>query len=198
MLYESVSPASKLPTIIGGSGTPWNSGFQSQPPPRAHLRSKPDPGVRTEGLLTCWYKTGRSRFHQTPGDVGTERKCVWTSQQPWPLMSFELHCFTWILLLPQSATMMFPLTSTATPVGALNWPFPSPLEPNFNSNSPSEVKTWPTKKKTFPVEYIQSKTFHFMHNQAGSIRGASPWQSGCGSQSQWSRCSCLPLQSADL
>lgn len=29
----------------------------------------------------------------------------------------ELTC---ILLLPQSATMMFPLTSTATPVGALN------------------------------------------------------------------------------
>lgn len=48
---------------------------------------------------------------------------------------------TCILLLPQSATMMFPLTSTATPVGALNWPFPSPLEPNFNTSSPSGVKT---------------------------------------------------------
>lgn len=49
---------------------------------------------------------------------------------------------TWIRLLPQSATMMFPLASTATPVGALNCPFPSPWEPNLNRNSPSALYTW--------------------------------------------------------
>ena len=48
---------------------------------------------------------------------------------------------TWILLFPQSATMMFPFESTATPVGALNCPFPSPFEPNFNMNSPSWLNT---------------------------------------------------------
>lgn len=49
---------------------------------------------------------------------------------------------TWIRLLPQSATMIFPLASTATPVGALNCPFPSPWEPNLNRNSPSALYTW--------------------------------------------------------
>ena len=44
---------------------------------------------------------------------------------------------TWILLLPQSATMIFPMRSTATPVGALNCPFPSPLEPNIVTSCPS-------------------------------------------------------------
>lgn len=48
---------------------------------------------------------------------------------------------TWIRLFPQSATMIFPLASTATPVGALNWPFPSPCEPNLNKNSPSALYT---------------------------------------------------------
>lgn len=46
---------------------------------------------------------------------------------------------TCILLLPQSATMIFPFASTATPVGALNWPLPSPWEPNLNKNSPSAL-----------------------------------------------------------
>lgn len=45
-------------------------------------------------------------------------------------------------LLPQSATMMFPLESTATPVGALNCPLPSPCEPNLKRNSPSALYTW--------------------------------------------------------
>lgn len=49
---------------------------------------------------------------------------------------------TWIRLLPQSATMMFPLESTATPVGALNCPLPSPCEPNLKRNSPSALYTW--------------------------------------------------------
>lgn len=49
---------------------------------------------------------------------------------------------TWMRLLPQSATMMFPLESTATPVGALNCPLPSPCEPNLKRNSPSALYTW--------------------------------------------------------
>lgn len=62
----------------------------------------------------------------------------------WP-QSQQASVCTCIRLLPQSATMMFPLVSTATPVGALNWPFPSPFEPNFNTSSPSGVNTWPKK-----------------------------------------------------
>lgn len=38
--------------------------------------------------------------------------------------------------------MMFPFASTATPVGALNCPFPSPCEPNLKRNSPSALNTW--------------------------------------------------------
>lgn len=38
--------------------------------------------------------------------------------------------------------MMLPLASTATPVGALNWPLPSPWDPNLNRNSPSALYTW--------------------------------------------------------
>lgn len=53
----------------------------------------------------------------------------------------HLRKLTWIRLFPQSATMIFPLASTATPVGALNWPFPSPCEPNLNKNSPSALYT---------------------------------------------------------
>lgn len=49
---------------------------------------------------------------------------------------------TWMRLLPQSATMMLPLASTATPVGALNCPFPSPCDPNLKRNSPSALYTW--------------------------------------------------------
>ena len=52
---------------------------------------------------------------------------------------------TWMRLLPQSATMMFPLESTATPVGALNCPLPSPWEPNLKRNSPSALYTWQGK-----------------------------------------------------
>lgn len=37
---------------------------------------------------------------------------------------------------------MFPLESTATPVGALNCPLPSPCEPNLKRNSPSALYTW--------------------------------------------------------
>lgn len=48
-------------------------------------------------------------------------------------------------LLPQSATMIFPLESTATPVGALNCPLPSPWEPNLKRNSPSALYTWQRK-----------------------------------------------------
>ena len=44
--------------------------------------------------------------------------------------------------LPQSATIILSWASTATPVGALNWPFPSPLEPKVNKNSPWESNTW--------------------------------------------------------
>lgn len=51
-------------------------------------------------------------------------------------------CGTWMRLLPQSATMMLPLLSTATPVGALNCPLPSPCDPNLNRNSPSALYTW--------------------------------------------------------
>lgn len=58
-----------------------------------------------------------------------------TPRHPWELL-------TWMRLLPQSATMMFPLESTATPVGALNWPLPSPWEPNLKRNSPSALYTW--------------------------------------------------------
>lgn len=52
------------------------------------------------------------------------------------------RCGTWMRLLPQSATMMLPLLSTATPVGALNCPLPSPCDPNLNRNSPSALYTW--------------------------------------------------------
>ena len=44
--------------------------------------------------------------------------------------------------LPQSATIILSWASTATPVGALNWPFPSPFEPKVNKNSPWESNTW--------------------------------------------------------
>lgn len=58
------------------------------------------------------------------------------------LVKTRLPVPTCILLLPQSATMMFPFTSTATPVGALNWPLPSPFDPNFSRNSPSVLNTY--------------------------------------------------------
>lgn len=48
---------------------------------------------------------------------------------------------TCIRLFPQSATIIFPLESTATPVGALNCPLPSPFDPNFSMNSPSWLNT---------------------------------------------------------
>lgn len=53
----------------------------------------------------------------------------------------ERDPLTCMRLLPQSATMIFPFTSTATPVGALNWPLPSPFEPNLSRNSPSALNT---------------------------------------------------------
>lgn len=67
-----------------------------------------------------------------------------TADQKWCTATDTLTAawmLTCILLFPQSATMMFPFTSTATPVGALNWPFPSPFEPNFSKNSPSVLNT---------------------------------------------------------
>lgn len=136
-------------SITVGSGRLWSNGCQSQPRPHVHLRSEPDPGVRTKGRPMCWCRRGRNHCHQTPGK--RDRKCF----ANFPRMGFlhymfasaVQHCCTCILLFPQSATMMFPLTSTATPVGALNWPFPSPLEPNFNTNSPSGVKTWEKEKE---------------------------------------------------
>lgn len=68
-------------SIIGGSDRPWSSGCQSRPPPHGHLRSKPDLGVRTVGLLMCWYRTGRSHFHQKPEGLRTKRKCALVSTQ---------------------------------------------------------------------------------------------------------------------
>ena len=46
---------------------------------------------------------------------------------------------TWMRALPQSATRMFPASSTATPVGRLNWPFPSPKEPKLKLSCPSSA-----------------------------------------------------------
>ncbi len=37
---------------------------------------------------------------------------------------------------------MLSCASTATPVGALNCPLPSPFEPKLNRKSPSESKIW--------------------------------------------------------
>jgi hypothetical protein len=53
----------------------------------------------------------------------------------------------WIRELPQSATTILSWASTATPVGALNCPLPSPLEPKQNRNSPWESKTWNNNDK---------------------------------------------------
>lgn len=46
---------------------------------------------------------------------------------------------TCIRELPQSATSILPCLSTATPVGAPNWPLPSPAEPNVNFNEPDSI-----------------------------------------------------------
>lgn len=74
---------------------------------------------------------------------GGKGKGAWsTASSLTPMPSLGL---TWMRLLPQSATMMFPLESTATPVGALNCPLPSPWEPNLKRNSPSALYTWQGK-----------------------------------------------------
>lgn len=72
------------------------------------------------------------------------------------LMKYGFLKLTWIRLLPQSATMILPLVSTATPVGALNWPFPSPWEPNLNRNSPSALYT--CRKNNWPVTCLSHRT----------------------------------------
>lgn len=194
MLYESVSPTSKLP-IIGGSGTPWNSGFQSQPPPHAHLRSKPDLGVRTEGLLTCWYKTGRSHFHQTPGDDGTERKCVWTT-----MASDEL----WAALLYLDSAVA-PVSYDDVPIdvhshtsGSIELAVSLPIGAKLQQQLSVGGENLTQKEKNISCWIYPEQNISFHAQPSSPIRGASPWQSGCGSRSQWSRCSCLPLQSADL
>lgn len=70
----------------------------------------------------------------------------------WNTVFLEL---TWIRLLPQSATMILPLVSTATPVGALNWPLPSPWEPNLYRNSPSALYT--CRKNNWPVTCLSHR-----------------------------------------
>ena len=54
---------------------------------------------------------------------------------------------TWILEFPQSATKMLSWLSTAIPVGALNCPFPSPLEPKQKRNSPLWSNTWNNEQR---------------------------------------------------
>ena len=56
--------------------------------------------------------------------------------------------------LPQSATIILSWASTATPVGALNWPFPSPLEPKLNKNSPCESNTWKEKSIFYKISKL--------------------------------------------
>lgn len=125
-----------------GSGRPWSSGSQSLPLPHDHQRWGTSPGGHKEGPLSCWCRTGRTLSCQTPGWLhSTEEKVSYILTRSVSDVN-EKRFFlklTWIRLLPQSATMIFPLASTATPVGALNWPFPSPWEPNLNRNSPSAL-----------------------------------------------------------
>ena len=150
LLLPTTSPAFTSLVIIVGSGRLWSSGCRSRPLPHVRLRWEPDLGVHTEGLPMCWCRRGKNHCRQTPTNVGTDRENDYNSSSSYPKIlssNVQLGC-TCILLLPQSATMMFPLTSTATPVGALNWPFPSPFEPNFNTSSPSGVKTWRGQRKT--------------------------------------------------
>lgn len=56
---------SRVSTV--GSGTPWNSGSQSQPPPRGHRMWEPSPEGHKAGRLTCWCRRGRTLSCQTPG-----------------------------------------------------------------------------------------------------------------------------------
>lgn len=127
------------------SGRPWSSGFQSPPPPHDHQMWGPGPGGHKGGLLMCWCRTGRTQSCRKPSHTAQMKGLgEWVMY----LHICYLHStrcsfqkLTWIRLLPQSATMIFPLASTATPVGALNWPFPSPWEPNLNRNSPSALYT---------------------------------------------------------
>ena len=58
---------------------------------------------------------------------------------------------TWMRELPQSATKMLSWWSTAMPVGALNCPFPSPLEPKQNRNSPLWSNTWKYSENTVSI-----------------------------------------------
>ncbi len=130
-----------------GSGRPWSSGSQSLPLPHDHQMWGPGPGGHKGGLLMCWCRTGRTLSCRTPGWLHSTGKS-WVSEWYTYIQIcfiYSIRCsflkLTWIRLLPQSATMIFPLASTATPVGALNWPFPSPWEPNLNRNSPSALYT---------------------------------------------------------
>lgn len=68
-------------------------------------------------------------------------KMGWVSYTAYITFIWKRVLYTCIRLFPQSATMIFPLLSTATPVGALNCPFPSPFDPNFSMNSPSWLNT---------------------------------------------------------
>lgn len=139
---------SRVSTV--GNGRPWSSGSQSLPPPRGHQMWEPSPGDHKAGPLMCWYRRGKTLSCQTPGWVwrieGQIRWVTTASCNAVPIIHFLK--LTWIRLFPQSATMIFPLASTATPVGALNWPFPSPCEPNLNKNSPSALYTCQVRLST--------------------------------------------------
>lgn len=128
-------------------------------------------------------------------------------------VSAECTC---ILLLPQSATMMFPFASTATPVGALNCPFPSPCEPNLKRNSPSALNTWAksrnlttmskhnhkyTKKLTVLVLSMcaysglrHKSIIKILHLQEKAL----PWQSDYENLLLWFHSCCWQPQSAGL
>ena len=64
--------------------------------------------------------------------------------------------------LPQSATIILSWASTATPVGALNCPFPSPLEPKVNKNSPWESNTW--KKNSIFYQKFGKTMLHYQNS----------------------------------
>lgn len=147
---EFVSPRGSAWGVTAGTGRLWSNGYQNRPPQHGRRRLKRDPGAHTVGQRLCWCRREMSLSCQTPEEnkqtciveIVVLKKCYWNDlflgdfvKRKWMFRGVS----TCILLLPQSATMMLPLTSTATPVGALNWPFPSPWDPNLNKNSPSAL-----------------------------------------------------------
>lgn len=141
---EFVAPCGSTWGVTAGTGRLWSSGYQNRPPQHGRRRLKRDPAAHTEGLQLCWCKREMSLRCQTP-EKKKRHTCfveiviLKSASKMTNFLEMFRGFSTCILLLPQSATMMLPLTSTATPVGALNWPFPSPWDPNLNKNSPSAL-----------------------------------------------------------